>query len=240
MQKGTVEVILDNAPARSAALLAENRVDAALVPVIAYQMIEDLFVVPGVCVGAREKVQSVCLVTRGMDLEDVESVALDISSKTSVAMTKIVFREFLSIEPVWKDSEPDIKKMLVGADCALLIGDPALSVSSVGNLRKFDLVELWRANTGFGFVFAMWMTANRGLAIDFAGARDEGIAHLDEIVANYSDDIELSENEMLDYLANSISYEVDDSMQKGLDLYFELAAKHDLIDRNREIVLSGI
>ncbi len=237
-QKGTVEVILDNAPSRSAALLAEKRVDAALVPVIAYQMIDDLCVVPEVCVGAREKVQSVCLVTRGMELRDVKSVALDVSSKTSVAMTKILFLEFLDREPVWKNSEPDISKMLDSSDCALLIGDPALSVSRVEGLRKFDLVELWRAQTGFGFVFAMWMTANKSLSIDFAGARDEGLSHLEEIVANYADDISLSEKEMLDYLANSISFQIDDSMQNGLNLYFQLAEKHGLIDRNREIVIT--
>ena len=100
-RKGSVEVILDNAPSRSAELLAEKRVNAALVPVIAYQVIEDLFVYPNVCVGASERVQSVCLATRGIDLKEVSSIALDTSSKTSVAMTKIIFREFLGCEPIW-------------------------------------------------------------------------------------------------------------------------------------------
>src|SRR5438128_9323141 len=88
---GKVEIILDNAPARSAELLTEDRVDAALVPVFAYQTIDDARLVPGVCVGARERVQSVCLVTKGKDLGDVRSVALDNSSRTSVALTKIIF-----------------------------------------------------------------------------------------------------------------------------------------------------
>ena len=61
--RGNVEIILDNAPARSAELLSQGRVGAALVPVFAYQSIDNVKLVPGVCVGAREKVRSVCLVT---------------------------------------------------------------------------------------------------------------------------------------------------------------------------------
>src|SRR4029079_13952333 len=93
-QHGKVEMILDNAPARSAELLANDRVDAALVPVFAYQTIEGVNLIPDVCVGARERVQSVCLVTNGCELDVVSSVALDSSSRTSVALTKIIFREF--------------------------------------------------------------------------------------------------------------------------------------------------
>src|ERR1041384_6706066 len=74
---GKVELILDNAPARSAALFAQDRVDAALVPVIAFQQISGVKLISDVCVGARERVRSVCLVTDGRGLEDVRSVALD-------------------------------------------------------------------------------------------------------------------------------------------------------------------
>ncbi len=78
--RGRFELILDNAPARSAELLAQKRVDVALVPVIEYQRIEKVLLVPDVCVGAREKVRSVCLVTKGEDLPNVKSVALDVAS----------------------------------------------------------------------------------------------------------------------------------------------------------------
>src|SRR6186997_3135885 len=122
---GRVEIILDNAPARSAELLSQDRVDAALVPVIAYQMIEGVRLIPDVCVGARERVRSVCLVTGGMDLENVRSVSLDVSSKTSVVLTKIIFREFLGFEPDWREAEPNIESMLAESAAALLIGDPA-------------------------------------------------------------------------------------------------------------------
>jgi len=233
-QHGKVEMILDNAPARSAELLANDRVDAALVPVVAYQTIEGVNLIPDVCVGARERVRSVCLVTNGCELDVVRSVALDSSSRTSVALTKIIFREFLGSEPEWKTAEPDIDTMLSGADCALLIGDPALRLAGLG-YKVFDLATLWRQFTGFGFVFAMWMTRRQSSPIDFAAVRDEGLEHVEEIMNNYLPHVSLTRDEMRAYLTDSISYSVDDSMRQGMTMYFELARRHGLIEQNKPL-----
>ncbi len=230
--RGQFELILDNAPARSAELLSQKRVDAALVPVIEYQRIENALLVPNVCVGAKEQVRSVCLVTKGKDLRDAKSIALDVSSKTSVALTKIIFREFYEFEPTYKIAEPNLGEMLFDSDCALLIGDPALTIDE-GIYRKFDLAEVWKSLTGFGFVFAMWMAnaenAEIAKKIDFAAARDEGLNHLDEIVSNYEAEIPLVREDFRKYLSENISYSIDENMQKGLELYFELAHKNRLI-----------
>jgi chorismate dehydratase len=265
---GKVEIILDTAPARSAELLAQDRVDAALVPVFAYQLIEGARLVPGVCVGARERVRSVCLVTKGEDLEDVRTVALDISSKTSVALTKIIFREFLGFDPQFRDAEPNIDAMLADSDCALIIGDPALSIAKCGmrnaesgenssgskgvsaatrkssnpkskiqnpKYRTFDLAETWHKYTGLGFVFAMWMSKKSKVDIDFAAARDEGLAHINEIASNYESELRLERAELKTYLTENISYSIDDSMRAGMELYFQLAERHGLIARSKQI-----
>ena len=236
--RGQFELILDNAPARSAELLAQKRVAVGLVPVIEYQRIEDILLVPEVCVGAKEKVRSVCLVTKGVDLRDVKTVALDVSSKTSVALAKIIFREFLGIEPTYKSAKPNLAAMLAKSDCALLIGDPALTIDET-KYKKFDLAEVWRRFTGCGFVFAMWMarneTAEVARTIDFAAARDEGWRHLDEIVANYECEILLERTDFLRYLSENISYSIDENMQKGLKLYFKLASENGLVKTNKPL-----
>ena len=236
---GKVELILDNAPARSAELLAAGRVDAALVPIIAFQLIEDLRLVPHVCVGAKRRVRSVCLFTRGMDLGDVRSVSLDNSSRTSAALTKIIFREFLDVEPEWRGAEPNVDELLTSTDAALLIGDPALILSSTSNspgaYRVFDLAELWHQHTGLGFVFAMWMTRHERFDFDLASARNEGLDHLEDIIANYLPGIGLEREEMRDYLTNNISFTIDESMAAGMQLFFELAAKNSLIPRVRPL-----
>lgn len=236
--RGKYELILDNAPARSAELLANKGIDVALVPVIEYQRIANASLVPNVCVGSKERVRSVCLVTKGEALQDVKSVALDVSSRTSVALTKIIFREFLNFEPVYQTAKPNLAEMLAGSDCALLIGDPSLTIDET-KYRKFDLAETWKKFTGFGFVFAMWM-ANRENAetaktIDFAAARDEGLNHLDEIVSNYETEILLDREDFRSYLSANISYSIDENMRQGLELYFELAYKNKLIEKNKSL-----
>jgi chorismate dehydratase len=237
--RGKAELILDNAPARSAELFAADRVDAALVPVIASQMLDGVRLVPGVCVGAKERVQSVCIVTRGADLTDVRSIALDVSSRTSVALTKVIFREFLPREPDYLDAAPDIEAMIKTADAALLIGDPALAISSrsapESTLRVFDLAETWRSFTGLGFIFAMWMTRKASVPVDLAAARDEGLRHLADIARNYSAEIGMASDAMVSYLSESISYTPDDAMLRGMDLFFDLAYKHGFTPVRRHL-----
>ena len=234
---GKVEIILDTAPARSAELLDQRRVDAALVPVIGYQLIDGVRLVPDVCVGARERVRSVCLVTRGCELNEVRSVALDVSSRTSVYLTKILFKEFFGVEPAYIDAQPHLENMLATADCALLIGDPSLTIDE-SKFRKFDLVKTWKGFTGLGFVFAMWMTREGAAPIDFAGARDEGLAHVEEIISNYEYEIPLDRGQMREYLTENISYCVDESMRNGMELYFKLARRHGLILENKPLAFA--
>ena len=235
LNHGKAEIILDTAPARSAELLSQDRVDAALVPVIAYQFIDGVRLIPDVCVGARKRVRSVCLVTKGQDLAEVKTVSLDISSRTSAVLTKTIFREFIGVEPEWLDAKPDIEVMLESSDCALIIGDPALSIDE-SRLRKFDLVETWRKYTDLGFVFAMWMTRKPDCSINLAAARDEGLAHVEDIAANYAGEIPLSRDELKHYLSENISYSIDDEMRRGMELYFKLAQKNGLLTENKPLV----
>ena len=63
-QRDAVELFTDTAPARCTDMLVRGEVDAALVPVIDYQRMSDVAIVPDVCVGSRTAVRSVALVTR--------------------------------------------------------------------------------------------------------------------------------------------------------------------------------
>ncbi|MBA2378426.1 MAG: menaquinone biosynthesis protein [Blastocatellia bacterium] len=235
-ERGKVELILDNAPARSAELLDTDRVAIALVPAIASQLIDDVKLVPDVCVGARERVRSVCLVTKGRELDQIKSVSLDTSSRTSAALTKIFFREFLRSEPVWQDADPNIENMLEVSDAALLIGDPALQLwTAESDYILFDLAQLWRKYTGLGFIFAMWMTRRDSLEIDLAAARDEGVKNIARIAANYEAEIGMSRTDLFQYLTENISYSADEEMLAGMDLYFDLAAKHGLTPARRTV-----
>ena len=222
---------VDAVPARCAELLASGDADFALVPVIEYQRIEGAQLVPDVCVAARDKVRSVVLVTELDDLKDVRTVALDSSSRTSAALAKIIFREFVEVEPGWVSSNPDLKKMLADNDAALLIGDPAMTFSRQG-LQVFDLASLWRRHTGLGFVFAMWMARSGGASsglIDFAGACEEGMDRRREIIDVYQPLLGWPRAELHAYLYDNISFFMDSELRAGLELYYKLADKHGLI-----------
>src|SRR5947199_5779803 len=191
-QRGAVELSTDKAPARCAGMLGSGEVDGALVPVIEYQRVSDILIVPDVCVGSRSAVRSVVLATKLNNLKKVKRVALDNSSRTSVALVKIIFREFLWFEPEWQTSRPDLKSMLQHSDAALIIGDPAMRIPR-DQFRVFDLATLWHEFTGLGFVCEMWREQKASIEkirlIDLAAARMEGVSHLDEIAARYANEI---------------------------------------------------
>jgi chorismate dehydratase len=96
-KRGQVDFI-DAVPARCAQLLSKNEVDAALVPVIEYQRIRGGALVADVCVGSQNEVLSVVLVSKNSQLDDIRSVALDESSRTSATLLKVIYREFLGLE----------------------------------------------------------------------------------------------------------------------------------------------
>ena len=137
-----MQLVTDAAPARCADLLAREQVEAALVPIIEYQRIPEVRVVPGVCVGSHSAVRSVVLVSKYDDLKNVRRVALDASSRTSQALVKIIFREFLGVEPEWESASPDVQVMMEGNDAALLIGDPAMKILPQG-VFMFSILQLY-------------------------------------------------------------------------------------------------
>lgn len=219
-------------------MLSRKEVEGALVPVIEYQRIPEILLIPDVCVGSRGNVRSVVLVTKKGDLRDVRSVALDESSRTSVALLKIIFWEFIGIDPEWNEFKPDIDRMLSENDAALIIGDPAMTFVQ-DDLRIFDMATLWREYTGKGFIFAMWAVCEDCgdliKHIDFEAVRDEGLRQVERIVAHYEKRIPLSRDELRAYLTEKITYHVDKSMEQGLNLYFDLAFKNGLIEERKPL-----
>lgn len=231
--RGNVDFV-EAVPSRCAQLLSESAVEGALIPVIEYQRIVGGSLVPNVCVGSRKEVLSVVLVSKDKQLADINSVALDESSRTSATLVNIIFREFLDREPAWTTRAPNVEEMLEKNDAALIIGDPGMGFRRRG-LNVWDMAGLWKQHTGLGFVFAMWMirdeAVERAQMVDFSGARDEGIAQLEEIVSSYRDKIPMPVEELRNYLTENIVFNVDESMERGLRLYFDLAFKHKLIER---------
>ena len=234
----------NTAPARCADLLAENLVDIALIPVIEYQRINNICLIPDISVSAKQAVRSVILVSK-CPINKISTVALDISSRTSATLIKIILERFYSIKPYYITSPPNLKDMLNTSDSALLIGDPAITVE-LNNYHVYDLAQEWRKFTGLPFVFALWAVNNHwsdnaidknylDLAKLFVEAKKEGINNLNNIVKEYSYNLNISPASLLDYLTSNVNYDLDKENLAGLEYFYKLAAELGLILENRPI-----
>ncbi len=81
-------------PSACARSLAEGSADIGIIPAAAYAQIPGLQVLPDVAIASRRAVRSILLVTK-CRWKRFARVALDTSSMTSVALTKILFEKWL-------------------------------------------------------------------------------------------------------------------------------------------------
>jgi len=220
-------------PSQCAADLHVGKVDVGLIPAIEYARSAAPYqIVPGLAIAATGPVLTVRLYYR-KPLDQVCRVALDTSSRTSVALTKILLRERYGFEPVWVEAAPDLPSMLDVADAALLIGDPVFDQldSSVPSL---DLAAEWQAHTGSPFVFAFW-AGYRG-ALDtqhvaaLQAAKEAGVAHVGEIAASYAAERGGDAALYTRYLSEHIHFSMGEREIEGVRLFYAKARAHGLID----------
>src|ERR1700682_6399182 len=112
-------------PSACAEALRSGTADIGIIPAAAYAVIPDLVIIPDVAIAARRAVRSILLVSK-VPIEQVRTVALDTSSMTSVALTKILFARWLGGAREYSAMPPNLDEMLAKCDAGLLIGDPAL------------------------------------------------------------------------------------------------------------------
>ena len=216
-------------PARCAALLHDRSVDLALLPVIEYLRRPDYRVVPDIAVASTGPVASVALFTT-RPATAIRSIAIDASSRTAVALLRVLCAQWFEIEPKFVTMHPDLQAMLKRCDAAMLIGDVALftEYETVVDIEKIDLGEEWTAMTGLPFVWAFW--AGRGDLVKpdhvaaLRAARDAGAAALDEVVAAHQGgDPEQAEIARA-YLRENVQFALTEEGLVGVKRFFAAAA----------------
>ncbi|MGE5244574.1 MAG: menaquinone biosynthetic enzyme MqnA/MqnD family protein [Betaproteobacteria bacterium] len=231
-------------PSRCAALLHEQATDVGLIPSIEY-LRGDYRIVPGLAIASSGAVKSVALFTT-RPMSDVRSIALDTSSRASVALTRVLCARLFRIAPAFEPLGPDLGAMLARADAALIIGDRALFID--GGIRvqadpdtpertvcveKIDLGEAWLRMTGLPFVYAFWAGRPHALSDDHVQAlqrtRDLGVARPDEIAASYYPDDAARQAVAARYLRDNIKYYLGDDERAALDLFYRYAAEAGVV-----------
>jgi chorismate dehydratase len=225
-------------PAQCAALLHEGRIDVGLIPAIEY-LRGDYRIVPEVAITSDGPVASVAVFSR-VPVEQIKTLALDISSRTSVALTRVLCACKWRIAPKLTPAEPDLRAMLARADAALVIGDPALDIDpSAANVTKIDLGSEWQALTGLPFVYAMWSgregAVNATHLAELQAARDRGVAAIPEIARRVAGDDARRVARVEQYLRDNLKYPLGEREIAGLRRFHELAADQGLVSGVRPL-----
>jgi chorismate dehydratase len=219
-------------PSVCAARLQAGEVDLGLIPAIEYARSPMPYaIVPQVAVGCCGAVLSVRLFYQG-SFKNIRRVALDTSSRTSVALLQILLRGHFGMDPQMVAAAPDLDAMLASADAALLIGDPVFSAMDQG-VPSVDLGQAWMEFTGLPFVFAFWAGRQDVLTPDqvrrLAQARVQGAQRIGEIARDFSAESGGDAAFYERYLRDYICFDLGDAEIAGLKRFYALAAQQGLI-----------
>ena len=250
-------------PSQCAEQLRSGSVDVAIIPAIEYQRIDDLVILPDIAIASKKQVRSLLIIAK-KPIEQVKSFALDASSRSTQALTRILCAQKWKIAPQFFEAPPDLNGMLKQADAALLIGDPALRIAlriekdsrpgaegqticqaatlGITNselLYVYDVVGEWRNLTGLPAVLAIWAArrdiATPELAADFLASRDFGLSRIPEVCFDAARELELPQPALESYLRRNIDFSLDEENRRGLELYFAHAAKLGLIPQAKPL-----
>ena len=206
-------------PSICAEKLINGIVDLALVPVAVIPKLKEAYIISDYCIGANGSVDTVCLYS-DVPIEEIESIALDYQSRTSVALLKILLNEYWQLNPELKKANVGFEENIKGNHAALVIGDRAFALNTK-YAYIYDLSAIWKKMTGLPFVFAAWV-ANKKLPQDFIvsfnKALEKGLSNIDKALALEGNSYPNCKNPE-DYLNNKISYNLDVEKQKGMELF---------------------
>jgi chorismate dehydratase len=207
-------------PAQIAQALLDDTIDIGLVPVAVMPLLKHPQLVSKYVIGTEGEVASVALFSQ-VPMDQIEKVYLDYQSRTSVALAKILFKQFWKKEVEFLNATEGYINQIHGNTAGIIIGDRALV-----NLDKFehiyDLGLAWKAYSGLPFVFAAWV-ANKPIPLEFMEAFDAangyGLSHLEDVIALIPAIEQVYD--LHKYYTENISYELTPEKKAGLGKFLE-------------------
>lgn len=230
------------APAALAEKIRFAELDIAMIPSIEYARLDRVKIMRGYCIASQGAVKTVKLYAR-VDLERIGSIATDPMSRSSVAMTKILFHRMgLRAPRFFSAGDKGFDEVLRIADAGLVIGDRAFELDDEGCAYKtFDLGLLWSdSSRARRFTHALFVirddhslkgAAARGAIEALYSAIEAGLEERAEIVREESERSNLSIEELDDYLNNRIRYRLNEEEIEGLSYFLSEAARLGIAPR---------
>ncbi|KAA2238526.1 menaquinone biosynthesis protein [Chitinophaga agrisoli] len=203
-------------PSVIARQLIEGSVDVALVPVAVIPKMQESHIISDFCIGAEGPVASVCLFSQ-VPLQEIKRIYLDYQSRTSVALLKLLVRDFWKLDVELIETSDDYQHLIGGTDAGLVIGDRALAQRKV-SAYIYDLAEAWMRFTSLPFVFAAWVS-NKPLPVEFIqefnNANSIGIHNIPAVVAENPYPV----FDLTAYYTQHISYPLTPAKRQGMQKF---------------------
>ena len=140
-QRGIFDFRFD-LPVHCAEALRDGQADIGLLPCAELDRL-GLDFLPDLGIACNGPVRSILVISR-KPFREIQRLAVDSSSRTSVALARILLAECYSCRPVLTPLAPYLDEMLVTNDAALIIGDPALHLEPTElPYQILDLGEEW-------------------------------------------------------------------------------------------------
>lgn len=211
-------------PSECARQVECGQIDVGLVPVAEIAR-QNLMIVADVGIACFGHVRSILLISR-VPWRNVQTLAADASSRTSVQLARVILAERFGVTPLVVEHEPVLEDMLSRADAALVIGDPALRLDPAAlRYQCLDLGEEWKALTGLPMVFAAWASKQAQPAMHAIATRSYecGQSRLEEIIAVEHSSRGVSRELADAYLRRHIRFPLGAKELEGLSTFLELA-----------------
>ena len=240
MQSNSEYSLCLDTPGHLSEKLRLGEIDVGLIPIVEYLRGVGETILPGICIAADGPVQTVKLFSQ-VDPARITKVAVDSSSRTSVAMLRILLAERYGIMPDFHTFRPQLAEMLRTHDAALLIGDAAFTTAAVPHV--WDLGQGWKELTGLPFVPAVW-TLRHGADVTrvapiLNAARDSGVQHLEAIARDAARTLSLPENVLCDYLCRVLHYTLGPRELRSLETFQRFCVRYNIASSARPLRLAG-
>jgi chorismate dehydratase len=213
-------------PSECAREVASGAADIGIIPSVELND-HDYGQVRGLGIASRGPVRSILLLS-SKPFGEIRTLAADASSRTSVALARIILARRYGAEPRVISQPPDLDSMLAVADAALIIGDPALRIDPecIAH-RALDLGAAWTEMTGLPMVFAVWAGWKAAITPEveavFHASHRFGRDHLEDIIRLEAAPRGISLDLARDYLTRHIICEIGSEEYKGLEMFLGYA-----------------
>lgn len=227
-------------PSACADAIGSGSATAAVVPVGALPTLVGARALRTLGIACRGRATSVLLVTR-VPPARIKRLAAHAASRTSVVLAQLLLAERWGARTELITTRPPLENMLEQADAAVVIGDPALSVSGRTGFEEIDLSLAWREWTGLPFVFAVWaIGSDAPAAIDglleasYRHAEEHWESLLPEWSAAHAQPVE----RVREYLGTTLHYRLDAEDVQAVREFLRRATGAGLLPANPASIAS--